>query len=285
MHRSEGTIRALKGVELEAAMAVHAEITGNLDPSGKARTERRFDRVRVAALTGSIDYYDIELRAIAAGHAAVGGGPILIRWYGAHSEIGPTGPSDGVVETTAEELVRIAELDEPDDALAGLEPDARAGLQNFMSMEWSIFAANGRWMASSRDVEDFYLLGGSEDFMGGYLAVRPAAPDDVLTWLSSTGYLFTNHTLVRRIARPRTPRFLRGVLDREEYEDRFDGSFTARLLERLYGAGVAGELWGLHLEMEDLANSLVGDAWKELAMLKERRPELEARLREIWDGP
>lgn len=261
-------------------MAVYEDVVPSVEVEPESRPARNFDRVRVADVPSGSE--GEEYRALAAAHSAVGGGPGYLKWVGAICfDEDPVCPDDGILGVSAAGMASLAGADfgsEIDSLIVG------QACEVIDAHEWAFFSADGSWISVSWDVNDFRVLGASNAFMDVYVEARPEAPDDALTWLHSEGYLFTDSVPVRRVERPRTPRILKPLLSRTEYEDRFEGSTTGEFLARLYGADVAGELWQLHLDMGEYADPLVGDAWKELARMKQERPELETRLREIWDG-
>lgn len=281
MPATEQAFYRLSDEELRGALATYEAIAPNVAVEPEAPPARRLDRVRVTDVPS--DSSGEDYRALASAHAAVGGGRVYVKWVGAmFFGDDPVCPDDGIIGVTAPGMGRLAELD---DFAAELDPRIDVRTNGFLSAhDWTVFAADGSWIATSWESNDFRALGASDDFMDAYIAARPESHDDALTWLDSEGYLFTESVPVRRVERPRTPRFLKGLISRTEYEDRFEGSTTGNFLSRLYGGDVANELWQLHLDMNEFANPLMGDAWKELRAMKQQRPELDARLREIWDG-
>ncbi len=267
--------------ELRAALDTYESLAPNVVPEPQAPPRRRLDRVRVADTpcdTCSDDY-----RGLAAAHIATGGGTVYVKWIGALYHGGdPACVEDGLIAVSAEGIRQMAASEDLTERMDAMVAGRTGG--DLDVYEWTLFAANGSWIAKSVDYNDFRALGADGAFMDAYIAARPDAHDDVLTWLNSEGYLFTRSEPVRRFERPRAPGLLRRLLARTEYEDRFENSTTGDFLTRLYGADVADELWQLHLEMAEFDNPLIGDAWKALRAMKDARPELDARLREIWDG-
>lgn len=287
MQGADPAFRVLDETATAQPLAVYDEIIGNFSSDPEDAPGRPLDRSRVVEFFTSIDYSTgADLNALLDAHESTGGGPVIARWTSAlYFGEEDLDPPDGMIEVDFAELVRVAHLEDPDEHLfARLDKMIAAGLAASSAAEYCLYSADGRWISVSWDSNDFYALGGSDAFMDAYVNNRPEAPDDVVTWLSSLGSVFVTWAPVRGWRRPRGPRFLRKLMTRVEYEDRFEGSPTELFLSRLYGPSVAAELWEIHLEMESMSTSFVGDAWRDLAQLKQQRPELESRLLDIWNG-
>lgn len=281
MHAAEHAFFKLSDAELRDALAVYESVSANVAVEPESPPTRTLDRVRVTDVPS--DSTGEDYGALVAANAACGGGPAYVKWVGAiYFGDDPVCPEDGIIGVTAEGMKQLAAID---DFASEIDPAINVESNGFLSAhDWTVFAADGSWISTSWESNDFRALGASNAFMDAYIEAKPDAHDDALTWLDSEGHLFTESVPVRRAERPRAPKFLKGLLTRTEYEDRFENSTTGDFLTRLYGREVASELWQLHLDMGEFADPLMGDAWKELRALKKKRPEVETRLREIWDG-
>jgi hypothetical protein len=220
---------------------------------------RTLDAVRIVHQANSFDHFDAEeLDALAGAASAVGDEGAY--WY---ATVTPLDSPIRVDLAGLAEYARSCEKGPREEDFGALDPRATSALFNFYSDETAIFSPSSSWISVGWEASDISLMAGTREFMAEYVSLRPSAAEDVITWIKFLGKLLTNKT-----------------------GGEYSGSTLEKFLRRLYGPEVARELWEISLELDNYQRfRLYSNAEREWEKLKRDRPELPARLREIWDQP